>query len=95
LKKQLKFLKNFLDIHPKCLMIHVKKPEELFPEKKKLKGKKKGVENITRYVEPNDGQNEVDEVGEDGFDVFQNNIGIILVEYKIYLQLFYKIIITF
>ncbi|XP_050061729.1 uncharacterized protein LOC114118970 isoform X1 [Aphis gossypii] len=61
-------------IHPKCLMIHVKKPEELFPEKKKLKGKKKGVENITRYVEPNDGQNEVDEVGEDGLDVFQNNI---------------------
>lgn len=66
-------------------MIHVKKPEELFPEKKKLKGKKKGVENITRYVEPNDGQNEVDEVGEDGLDVFQNNIGIILVENKMYL----------
>jgi len=85
----------FLDIHPKCLMIHVKESEELFPEKKKLKGKKKGVEKIMRYVEPNDGQNEVDEVAEDGLDVFQNNIGIILVEYKIYLQLFYKIIITF
>ncbi|XP_060844773.1 uncharacterized protein LOC132924458 [Rhopalosiphum padi] len=61
-------------IHPKCLMIHVKKPEELFPEKKKLKGKKKGVENIMRYVEPNDGQNEVDEDGEDGLNIFQNNI---------------------
>ncbi|XP_060856666.1 uncharacterized protein LOC132934371 isoform X2 [Metopolophium dirhodum] len=61
-------------IHPQCLMIHVKEPEELFPEKKKLKGKRKAVENIMRYVEPIDGQNEVDEDGEDGLDVFQNNI---------------------
>lgn len=76
-------------------MIHVKEQEELFPEKKKLKGKKKGVKNIMRFVDPNDGENEVDEVGEDGLDIFQNNIGKILVEYKIYLQLFYKIIITF
>jgi len=70
-------------------MIHVKKPEELFPEKKKLKGKKKGVENIMRYVEPNDGQNEVDEDGEDGLNIFQNNIGIIFVEYNITHQFFF------
>lgn len=61
-------------IHPQCLMIHVKEPEELFPEKKKLKGKRKAVENIMQYAEPINGQNEVDEDGEDGLDVFQNNI---------------------
>ncbi|XP_022171575.1 uncharacterized protein LOC111034597 isoform X2 [Myzus persicae] len=61
-------------IHPQRLMIHVKAPEKLFPEKKKPKGKRKAIDNIMRYVEPNDGQNEVDEDGEDGLDVFQNNI---------------------
>ncbi|XP_025198316.1 uncharacterized protein LOC112596753 [Melanaphis sacchari] len=61
-------------IHPQCLMIHVKESKELFPEKKKLKGKKKGVQNIMQYAEPNDDQNKVNEDGEEGLDVFQNNI---------------------
>ena len=86
-----KNLQCFLDIHPQCLMIHVKEPEELFPEKKKLKGKRKAVENIMRYVEPIDGQNEVDEDREDGLDVFQNNIGISLREHNINHQLFHKV----
>jgi len=75
-------------------MIHVKEPEELFPEKKKLKGKRKAVENIMQYAEPINGQNEVDEDGEDGLDVFQNNIGKSLREHNLYHHLFYKIIIT-
>jgi len=58
-------------------MIHVKEPEELFPDKKKHKGKRKAVKNIMNYVEPNDGQNEINGDEEDGLDVFQNNIGII------------------
>lgn len=73
-----------IDIHPQCLMIHVKEPEKLFPENKKLKGKRKAVENIMQYVESNDGQNEVVGDGEDELDVFQNHIGINS-------QLFFKI----
>lgn len=76
--KKLKIFDGVLDIHPQRLMIHVKEPEELFPEKKKLKGKRKAVENIMRYVEPNDGQIEVDKDLEDGLDIFQNNTGISL-----------------
>lgn len=75
-------------------MIHVKEPEELFPEKKKPKCKKKAVENIMQYVEPIDGQNKVDEDREDGLDVFQNNIGISLRKHNINHQLFYKIVIN-
>jgi len=71
-----------LDIHPQRLMIHVKQ-QELLPEKKKQKGKRKAVENILRYVEPNDSQNEVEEDEDDGLDVFQNNIGISLREHNI------------
>lgn len=64
-------------------MIHVKEPEELFPDKKKHKGKRKAAETIMNYVKPNDGQNEVNEDEEDGLDVFQNNIGIYLGQHNI------------
>jgi len=70
-------------------MIHVKEPEELFPDNKKHKGKRKAVENIMNYVEPNDGQNEVNEDEEDVLDVFQNNLGICLGQHNISHQLFY------
>ncbi|XP_025417703.1 uncharacterized protein LOC112688631 isoform X2 [Sipha flava] len=57
-------------INPKCLMIHVKKTEEILPAIKKGKGKKKSeANNIMKHIEMNGAQNQEEE---DGLDVFQN-----------------------
>lgn len=54
-------------------MIHVKKTEDVLPEIKKGKGKKKSEANsIMQFVELNGAQNQEEE---DGLDVFQNNKG--------------------
>lgn len=52
-------------------MIHVKKTEDIIPEKKGKGKKKSETNNIMQYIEQNDAQNQA----EDGLDIFQNNQG--------------------
>lgn len=55
-------------------MIHVKKTEEILPEIKKGKRKKKSeVNNIMKHIKLNGVQSQEEE--EDGLDVFQNYNG--------------------
>lgn len=66
-----------LDINPQCLMIHVKKSEEILPEIKQRKGKRKANENIMPSLAHNNSQNEGGEENEEeGINVFQSNKGI-------------------